>query len=298
MRAVQVPILDLRAQPRTAAALGAHDALQETQLLYGERARVLKRDRDWVFVEAVEQPEFSHARRWQGYPGWVPEAALAAVDPEEPPTIVITQKWAVGWRDARLLQPSPWRFPIGARLAAVDMGGQVWQVRMLDGGRLWLAGEAARALDEVRALPPAEKRRLIIRAAELLIGDPYVWGGRSPGAGDPALVAGVDCSGLVSLAYRAAGVEIPRDAHEQSLRAEAVAAPRPGDLIFLSERGDPSRIVHVMLYAGEDEIIEGPGTGKAVRRIRVAERLGHPLAALPAGSTVDGQAVSFGAYVP
>ena len=61
----------------------------------------------------------------------------------------------------------------------------------------------------------------------------------------------MDCSGLVNLAYRAAGLDIPRDAHEQFLRAKPVNALQPGDLIFLSERQNPKRIVHVMLYEGD-----------------------------------------------
>jgi len=145
--------------------------------------------------------------------------------------------------------------------------------------------------------PPEEQRRLIVRNARLFIGDAYYWGGRSPASPSDG-VTGVDCSGLVNLAYRAAGLDIPRDAHEQFLRARPVGALQPADLVFLSERGDPSRIVHVMLYAGEGEVIEGPGTGTAVRRIRVAERLGWPPDRLTSGTVVDGQTVSFGAYLP
>ena len=111
-------------------------------------------------------------------------------------------------------------------------------------------------------------------------------------------VTGVDCSGLVNLAYRAAGLDIPRDAHEQFLRARAVKALQPADLIFLSERGNPRRIVHVMLYAGGGELIEGPGTGTIVRRVAIAERLGKPLDWLEPGAVVDSQTLFFGAYVP
>ena len=131
-----------------------------------------------------------------------------------------------------------------------------------------------------------------------MLGDPYFWGGRSP-SGDPtsSTVTGVDCSGLVNLAYRSAGVILPRDSHEQSLKARPVLHPEPADLIFLSSANDPRKIVHVMLYAGGGMLIEGPGTGQAVRRISVEERFGRPVDQLRAGDRISGQTVSFGSYL-
>ncbi len=294
---VTVPVADLRAQPDTRGQPGVHDPLQETQLLYGERVRVLKYRNEWAFIEAVEQPEFTHAQRWQGYPGWVPVSTLKRPDPYAVTNLVVTEKWAETWKDGYIRAPGSWRFPLGTRLQAMEMGEQLWRVELFDGTVVWMPYQAGRELDALRALPPEERRQLIVRNAQLLVGDAYYWGGRSPASLSDG-VTGVDCSGLVNLAYRAAGLDIPRDAHEQFLRARPVSVLRPADLIFLSERGDPTRIVHVMLYAGEGEAIEGPGTGTAVRRIRVAERLGWPPERLASGSLVDGQTVSFGAYLP
>ncbi|MBI3330603.1 MAG: C40 family peptidase [Candidatus Omnitrophica bacterium] len=312
LMAVNVPVTDLRARPGTQAQPGLHDPLQETQLLYGEQVRVRKRQDAWTYVEAVEQPEFTHRRRWQGYPGWVPASTLRPADPLAAPTIVVTEKWASTWTDAYIRRPSPWRFPLGTRLQAIEMGEQVWRVELLDGEVVWMPYRAGRELAALRALSPEELRRLIVRNAQLFVGDAYYWGGRSPAAassprdpfgppGPPSEdgVTGVDCSGLINLAYRAAGIDIPRDAHEQFLRARTTAVLHPADLIFLSERGNPAQIVHVMLYAGNGEVIEGPGTGTVVRRISLSERLGDPAeGGMAPGHVVDGQTVSFGAYLP
>ena len=298
--AVNVPVTDLRAEPRTSAAAGAHDPMEETQLLYGEQVRVLKTEDGWTQIQAVEQPELTHANRWQGYPGWVPTSALMMPDPFWSPTMVVTEKWASAWEDSYRLRPSSWRFPLGTRLRAVDMGGQVWKVELLDGRTVWVARQAGRSFEELRARSASETRQAIVRAAALFIGDAYYWGGRSPSAAraHAVEVTGVDCSGLVNLAHRAAGIDIPRDAHEQFLRASPVTTLQPADLVFLSERDNPSRIVHVMLYAGGGELIEGPGTGAAVRRIAFANRLGRPESALAPGTMVDGQTVSFGSFIP
>ena len=189
---------------------------------------------------------------------------------------------------------------MGTRLRAVEMGGQLWQVELLDGTTVWMAHDVARSFEELATLPALERRRLIVHNAERLIGEPYYWGGRSPTdpqAQHTRAAHGVDCSGLVNLAYRTAGVDIPRDAHEQFLRAKRVNAPQPADVIFLSERDNPARIVHVMLYAGDGHLIEGPGTNSAVRRIAIEQRLGHALDWLAPGSVVDRQTVSFGSYI-
>ena len=296
--AVNVPLLDLRAQPHTAAQADRHDPLEETQLLYGERVRVLTTAEGWAQVEAVEQEEFTHRQRWQGYPGWVPAANLMPWQPLLEPTIVVTEPWAPAWQDAYRRIPTSWRFPLGTYLRATDMAGERWRVELLDGTTVWMGHEAARSLEDLRALAPIERRRAALHSAELLIGDGYYWGGRSPHHPADTGVTGVDCSGLVNLAYRTIGLAIPRDAHEQFLRARAVSALQPADLVFLSERGNPKHIVHVMLYAGQGELIEGPGTGMAVRRIALAKRLGQPLDWLAPGAVVDGQTVFFGAYLP
>ncbi len=296
---VNVPVTDVRAQPQTMAQPEAHDPLEETQLIYGEPVRILKADHGWVAVEALEQPEFTHRHRWQGYPGWVDASALRPLDPLLAPTIVVTEKWASAWDDPFAMAPSPWRFPIGTRLRASNVNDMLWRVELLDGGFVWIPRAHARSLAELTGLPVEEKRRLVVRNAELFLGDGYYWGGRSPRDSRPTSQAtGVDCSGLVNLAYRAAGIDVPRDAHEQYLRARKVGALRPGDLVFLSERGHPSHIVHVMLYAGEDQLLEAPNTGLTVRRVTVQDRLGRPTNQLKPGTVVDGQTVFLGAYLP
>jgi cell wall-associated NlpC family hydrolase len=295
---VNVPVMDLRAQPHTAARSGLHDPLQETQLLYAERVRVRAVRRGWARVEAVEQPEFTHAKRWQGYPGWVPMTVLTPPVRSWAPTIVVTQPWAAAWQDPERVRPSPWRLPMGAYLPAAPAGEAGWRVSLLDGTTVWMDYAAAQELAVIRGSASPARRAAVLEAAERLVGSAYFWGGRSPMDEREAAPTGVDCSALVNLAYRTVGLEIPRDAHEQSLRARRIRRVQPADLLFLSARGDPNRIVHVMLYAGGDDILEGPGTGQAVRRIRLAARLGRPLEQLAPGDVIEGQTISYGTYFP
>lgn len=100
-------------------------------------------------------------------------------------------------------------------------------------------------------------RQDVVRAAMRLLGVPYVWGGESP--------SGVDCSGLVLLAYRAVGVELPHKASYQYGYGRSVSRGSllPGDLVFFS-RGGAEDIYHVAIYVGNGNIIEAPYTGASV----------------------------------
>lgn len=106
--------------------------------------------------------------------------------------------------------------------------------------------------------PPA---RAAIDFAIDQIGLPYVWGGNGPGRGDD----GFDCSGLTAAAYATAGVGLPRTAHTQFFATRHLATEplQPGDLVFY---GNPStKIHHVGLYIGNDQMINAPTFGKPVQ---------------------------------
>jgi cell wall-associated NlpC family hydrolase len=81
----------------------------------------------------------------------------------------------------------------------------------------------------------------VLKTATMLRETEYVWGGLSP--------FGIDCSGLVHLAWRRHGVTLPRDAYNQAAATTPVplGEERPGDLYFFARNGD--RIHHVGLVA-------------------------------------------------
>ena len=67
-----------------------------------------------------------------------------------------------------------------------------------------------------------------IAFAQQQIGKPYLWGGTGPDA--------FDCSGLVMMAYQAAGMNIPRTSEAQWAWGPQVPASQaePGDLVFFA----------------------------------------------------------------
>jgi cell wall-associated NlpC family hydrolase len=106
-----------------------------------------------------------------------------------------------------------------------------------------------------------------VHAAINYMGVPYLWGGAS--------FAGVDCSGLVMLAWAQAGVTMDHSAADQYADFPHVPLNqlRPGDLIFFDLDG--SGIDHVVMYVGpyldgqptpygNDTIIQAAHTGTVV----------------------------------
>jgi len=90
-------------------------------------------------------------------------------------------------------------------------------------------------------------------------GKPYKWGGDGPKS--------YDCSGLVMASYLHSGLTLPRVAADQYASAPTVPLDQAqqGDLLFYaSDLTDPSTIYHVVMYAGEGNIIDAPYTGAFV----------------------------------
>ena len=92
------------------------------------------------------------------------------------------------------------------------------------------------------------------------LGKPYVWGATGP--------ASYDCSGLMLRAFQAAGITLPRVSwlQYQAGGHVPVRQAQPGDLLFYAtDPSDPATIHHVMLYMGNDKMVEAPFSGQPVR---------------------------------
>jgi cell wall-associated NlpC family hydrolase len=86
------------------------------------------------------------------------------------------------------------------------------------------------------------------------------------GGTDPAI--GLDCSGLVQLAFRKVGVALPRTAQLQYNATTRVSRDelQPGDLVFFARTyADPHDwITHVGIYVGDGQQINAPTEGQEV----------------------------------
>lgn len=108
------------------------------------------------------------------------------------------------------------------------------------------------------ALPPVAgptaAANKALETAFAQMGKPYQWGGNGPGS--------FDCSGLTSLAWKSAGVSLPRVSRDQYAAFPKVSRAdlQPGDLVFF---GSP--IYHVGIYTGNNKMIHAPSSGDVVK---------------------------------
>lgn len=115
------------------------------------------------------------------------------------------------------------------------------------------------------AEPMDVTRAGVLRGADALLGVPYHYAGLGPGhcpSGEHA--ACCDCSGLVRLAYAAAGLETPRTsaALAGAGRSATRAEMRPGDiLIFRSDGSRNGQANHSGVYIGSGLFIHAGSRG-------------------------------------
>jgi peptidoglycan DL-endopeptidase CwlO len=109
-------------------------------------------------------------------------------------------------------------------------------------------------------LIPNQAVATVIAFARAQLGKPYLWGGTGPDA--------FDCSGLVMMAYRAAGIDIPRTSQAQWVWGPRIPPghEKPGDLIFFAGAdGTTTSPGHVGLVIGHGLMIEAYATGFPIR---------------------------------
>ncbi|WNM37721.1 NlpC/P60 family protein [Micromonospora halotolerans] len=246
VRPVDRPALD--DPPDVAAWIAGMDRDQQvgdcvlTQLLLGERVLVTELRADgWAHVVALAQPAPKLDVR--GYPGWLPAAQLSApAESGSPATPLVVDTAHTALRAVPDGPPVLAGVVLGTRLAPAG--------RPVDGWRPVLAPGRADPLwaPEGDLVPlPAERpeAKEVLALAERLRDLIYIWGGLS--------TDGIDCSGLVHLAWRRHGLTLPRDADDQAEATTplALGEERPGDLYFFARPG--RRIHHVGIVSTEPQ---------------------------------------------
>lgn len=201
----------------------------DTEFLFGEPVDLFEEADGWAWVQSTVD----------AYVGYVPAATLGARGAA--PTHVVSVPSAVAYEEATIKRAIRGTLPLGAAVhAAETVETSETFLRVGPGSPLAGAFVLVNHLRPVDAPPPADW----VALAEMFVGSPYVWGGKTWG--------GIDCSGLVQLALQAAGRAAPRDSDMQAAELGVpLAADAPlqrGDLIFWKGHVgimlDPARLLH------------------------------------------------------
>jgi len=223
---------------------------EDTQVLLGERVRVLEVRAGWAHVLVPAQKSPRDAR---GYPDWIPVRQLNGAglpETDRVATVIARTTMLRGSDGSPVVEAS-----YATRLPFVRRSGS-WVRVVLPGGRI--ARAPAKDVAVAAADAPALPRTVdsIIADAKRFMGLAYLWGGTS--------AFGYDCSGILYSVFRTHGVLLARDSFAQAVQGRAIARAnlRPGDLVFFATDG---KVHHVGLYLGDNKMLEAPRTGVSVR---------------------------------
>ncbi len=95
------------------------------------------------------------------------------------------------------------------------------------------------------------KKEDVVAIADMFLGVPYLWGGKSQ--------FGIDCSGLVQQVFKVCGKALPRDAYQQAECGDEVTFEqlKPGDLAFF--KNEEGKVHHVGIVMDFNNIIHAHG---------------------------------------
>lgn len=213
-----------------------------SQLLLGERVLIDElRPDGWARVVAVEQPAAKLDPR--GYPGWLPADQLTTVDPTVSGDPLVVDATVTGLHAAPGGPVALAGVVVGTRLIPAGPARDGWREVHVPGQAtpLWLPDGQ---LVPVPTEPPTAADALAV--AQRLLDVAYIWGGLS--------AYGIDCSGLVHLAWRRFGVLLPRDADDQAVATTPLplGAERPGDLYFFARPGRKIHHIGIVTAVADD----------------------------------------------
>lgn len=200
----------------------AHRSEMVNQLLFGEVCESLEEKGEWVRLRSI----------YDGYEGWVIKQSMEPIEKME------SENFYFPFSPLSLLNwnGSPMLIPCGSFLTGYEEG------------KLWNGGSFYEG--PVHAFDSPLSLKELCTFSFQFLNAPYLWGGKT--------ILGIDCSGLMQILFRFAGIKLLRDAYLQAGQGNEVNDdPKSGDLaFFVNEKG---RVTHVGMMLDDKRIIHASG---------------------------------------
>jgi len=316
---INVPVVNLNFHPEfidpnlTLPTLETTNPLLITQMLMNEylianSEYIDQQGNKWLNVNAIQQENFTTPFGWHGYPGWIPAHQASEVQ-EFPHYNIVIKNLIANLEDhaGNILN----HFSMGTRLKAIKVDKEYWKITLPDGKNAYLEDADIYHIKPTIKETLQELRHSIIATSKKFLNSLYSWGGRTAHNQIFGNISSVDCSGMINVSFLAHGLQIPRMSKDQFLHALEIghgAELQPADLIFFASvtknsiapsvnkqliykgaiNKHPLYIDHVMMYIGNDELIESTGAHDAlmVRIIDCEKRIGKPCSQITSGDII------------
>jgi len=238
---ISVPVANLREKP-------AHSSQLVDQEIMGYTVKLLKHEDYWYQV----QTEY-------GYTGWMTDKSLQLADKAELKQwkdckkIRVSKVFATVYSKSDEKSTPVTSIEMNTLLRKIGTANGKWLKVGIPDGRIGFLKNQDAVDNAQKKLKSSQLRKSIIETAKMMMGVPYLWGGKSSTAND--------CSGFTSIVFRASGIELLRDAYQQATEGKAVDFKKdfsnvlPGDLLFFGK----DKITHVGISLGGGKFIHQRG---------------------------------------
>ncbi|MCY7408809.1 MAG: C40 family peptidase [Chitinophagales bacterium] len=218
-------VIPLRTEP-------ADKSEMVSQLLFGETFEVLEKNKQWLRIR-------THA---DDYSGWIDAKQIKLISTEflkktlQPPQTILLDPTAVAYSNKGSL----------LLLAGSSLPNY-------SENKFYIADEEYKIEADTIETGVKDLTSRIPWFALKFAGAPYLWGGRS--------LFGMDCSGFTGVVFKMAGIQLRRDAWQQSEQGILVSfidVARAGDLAFF--HNEENKITHVGIILEGKKIIHASGS--------------------------------------